>query len=61
MVQMLNYDKLIIATGSKSNKFGWPGQDLKVYKDCIICKILKRMETATQQGIKSVLSSSVVA
>jgi NAD(P)H-nitrite reductase large subunit len=24
----LNYDKLIIATGSKSNKFGWPGQDL---------------------------------
>ncbi len=25
----LDYDKLIIATGSKSNKFGWPGQDLK--------------------------------
>jgi NAD(P)H-nitrite reductase large subunit len=25
----LKYDKLIIATGSKSNKFGWPGQDLK--------------------------------
>lgn len=24
----LDYDKLIIATGSKSNKFGWPGQDL---------------------------------
>lgn len=24
----LGYDKLIIATGSKSNKFGWPGQDL---------------------------------
>ena len=24
----LNYDKLIIATGSKPNKFGWPGQDL---------------------------------
>ncbi len=23
------YDKLIIATGSKPNKFGWPGQDLK--------------------------------
>lgn len=22
------YDKLLIATGSKSNKFGWPGQDL---------------------------------
>ena len=25
----LNYDKLIIATGSKPNKFGWPGQDLE--------------------------------
>ena len=24
----LQYDKLIIATGSKPNKFGWPGQDL---------------------------------
>ena len=27
-VQTLQYDKLIIATGSKPNKFGWPGQDL---------------------------------
>jgi len=26
---ILKYDKLIIATGSKSNKFGWKGQDLK--------------------------------
>ncbi len=24
----LGYDKLILAVGSKSNKFGWPGQDL---------------------------------
>lgn len=24
----LPYDRLIIATGSRSNKFGWPGQDL---------------------------------
>lgn len=27
--ETFNYDKLIIATGSKPNKFGWPGQDLK--------------------------------
>ncbi len=27
--QKISYDKLIIATGSKPNKFGWPGQDLK--------------------------------
>jgi len=26
--ETLTYDKLVIATGSKSNKFGWPGQDL---------------------------------
>ncbi|HHS96011.1 MAG TPA: NAD(P)/FAD-dependent oxidoreductase, partial [Phaeodactylibacter sp.] len=25
----ISFDKLIIATGSASNKFGWPGQDLK--------------------------------
>ncbi|MCB0288539.1 MAG: FAD-dependent oxidoreductase, partial [Calditrichaeota bacterium] len=25
----LQYDQLILATGSKPNKFGWPGQDLK--------------------------------
>ncbi|EGV43331.1 NAD(P)/FAD-dependent oxidoreductase [Bizionia argentinensis JUB59] len=24
----ITYDKLIVATGSKPNKFGWPGQDL---------------------------------
>ncbi|PIQ18059.1 MAG: FAD-dependent oxidoreductase [Flavobacteriaceae bacterium CG_4_8_14_3_um_filter_34_10] len=27
--ETMSYDKLIIATGSKPNKFGWPGQDLK--------------------------------
>ena len=26
--QPIKYDKLILATGSKPNKFGWPGQDL---------------------------------
>ena len=26
--RVFQYDKLIIATGSKPNKFGWPGQDL---------------------------------
>jgi NAD(P)H-nitrite reductase large subunit len=27
--EILSFDKLIIATGSKPNKFGWPGQDLE--------------------------------
>ncbi|MDC8002960.1 NAD(P)/FAD-dependent oxidoreductase [Aureisphaera galaxeae] len=26
---LLDYDKLILAVGSKPNKFGWPGQDLE--------------------------------
>lgn len=26
--EKMNYDQLIIASGSKPNKFGWPGQDL---------------------------------
>tara|TARA_R110002095_G_scaffold65502_1_gene55319 strand:+ start:350 stop:1651 length:1302 start_codon:yes stop_codon:yes gene_type:complete len=26
---VLQYDKLVIATGSKPNKFGWPGQDFE--------------------------------
>jgi NAD(P)H-nitrite reductase large subunit len=25
----IGYDKLVLATGSKPNKYGWPGQDLK--------------------------------
>lgn len=27
--ESFSYDKLVIATGSKPNKFGWPGQDAK--------------------------------
>jgi NAD(P)H-nitrite reductase large subunit len=27
--QTINYDNLVIATGSKPNRFGWPGQDLE--------------------------------
>lgn len=27
--EKMSYDKLVIASGSKPNKFGWPGQDLK--------------------------------
>ncbi|MEL6812022.1 MAG: FAD-dependent oxidoreductase, partial [Bacteroidota bacterium] len=26
--EVMKYDKLVLAVGSKSNKFGWPGQDL---------------------------------
>lgn len=49
---ILDYDKLIIATGSKPNKFGWPGQDLKGVQGLYHLQDLENMETATQQGIK---------
>jgi NADPH-dependent 2,4-dienoyl-CoA reductase/sulfur reductase-like enzyme len=42
----LTYDKLIIATGSKSNKFGWPGQDLKNVSGLYHLQDLEAMEAA---------------
>ena len=38
------YDALIIATGSKSNKFGWPGQDLKAVTGLYHKQDLEEME-----------------
>lgn len=49
---VMDYDKLIIATGSKSNKFGWPGQDLEGVQGLYHLQDLESMEAATQQGIK---------
>jgi NAD(P)H-nitrite reductase large subunit len=48
----LAYDKLIIATGSKSNKFGWPGQDLDGVQGLYHLQDLEKMEAATQSGIR---------
>jgi NADPH-dependent 2,4-dienoyl-CoA reductase/sulfur reductase-like enzyme len=49
--QNLLYDYLVIATGSKSNKFGWPGQDLKGVQGLYGLQDLQSMETYTT-GIK---------
>ncbi len=38
------YDKLIIATGSKPNKFGWPGQDLKGVQGLYSFQDLQKLE-----------------
>lgn len=40
----LNYDKLIIASGSASNKFGWPGQDLDGVHGLYTLQDLEAME-----------------
>jgi len=49
--EIISYDKLILATGSKSNKFGWPGQDLKGVQGLYHLQDLENMENATQQGL----------
>ncbi|MBL7872215.1 MAG: NAD(P)/FAD-dependent oxidoreductase [Cyclobacteriaceae bacterium] len=49
--ETVSYDKLIIATGSKSNKFGWPGQDLQGVQSLYGYPDLELMEKNTK-GIK---------
>lgn len=40
----IEYDKLILALGSKSNKFGWPGQDLQGVRGLYNLQDLEVME-----------------
>jgi len=48
----MDFDVLIIATGSKSNKFGWPGQDLEGVQGLYSYQDLQLMESNTKE-IKS--------
>ena len=47
----IKYDTLIIASGSKSNKFGWPGQDLKGVQGLYSYPDLQLMEE-NSKGLK---------
>lgn len=47
----LVYDKLILATGSQSNKFGWPGQDLAGVGGLYSYQDLEYME-ANSEGLE---------
>ena len=40
----MEYDKLVLALGSKSNKFGWPGQDLNGVGGLYTYQDLEQME-----------------
>ena len=42
--EKMAYDSLIIATGSKPNKFGWPGQDLKGVQGLYSYQDLEKLE-----------------
>ena len=51
----LTYDKLILATGSQSNKFGWPGQDLKGVQGLYSYQDLELMEENTRNVERAVI------
>jgi NAD(P)H-nitrite reductase large subunit len=46
--EKLSYDKLVLALGSKPNKFGWPGQDLEGVSGLYSYQDLERIEKHTQ-------------
>jgi NAD(P)H-nitrite reductase large subunit len=49
---IFNYDKLIIATGSKSNKFGWKGQDLDGVHGLYHIQDVEAMERHSALGLQ---------
>ncbi|WP_235297649.1 NAD(P)/FAD-dependent oxidoreductase [Portibacter marinus] len=49
--EKMSYDKLIIGTGSASNKFGWPGQDLERVYGMYSYQDLEAMEKYSE-GLK---------
>lgn len=51
----ISYDILVIATGSKSNKFGWPGQDLPGVQGLYSLQDLDLLETNTKNISRAVL------
>ena len=51
----VHYDILIIATGSRSNKFGWPGQDLKGVQGLYSFQDLEAMESGTKNIHRAVV------
>lgn len=53
--ESLFYDQLVIATGSKPNKFGWPGQDLKGVQGLYSKQDLELMEENTKEVKRAVI------
>jgi NAD(P)H-nitrite reductase large subunit len=49
--EQMTYGKLIVASGSKSNLFGWPGQDLPGVQGLYNLQDLELMEKNTKNGI----------
>lgn len=53
--EKLNFDKLIIACGSKTNKFGWKGQDLNGVQGLYSLQDLQMMEQQTKNISRAVI------
>ncbi|MCH8325902.1 MAG: NAD(P)/FAD-dependent oxidoreductase [Bacteroidetes bacterium] len=51
----INYDKLVVATGSHINKFGWPGQDLPGVQGLFTKQDLELLEENTKEIKKAVI------
>ncbi|MBL4625021.1 MAG: FAD-dependent oxidoreductase [Flavobacteriales bacterium] len=51
----MNYDSLILAVGSKSNKFGWPGQDLPGVQGLYSYQDLELLEENSKGAKKAVI------
>lgn len=51
----LSYSKLVLATGSKSNFFGWPGQDLKGVQGLYHFQDLEQLETNSANAKHAVI------
>lgn len=53
--EKMAYDKLVVATGSKPNKFGWPGQDLQAVQGLYTYQDLESMEKNTNDIDRAVI------
>ncbi len=51
----IQYDKLIIATGSRTNKYGWPGQDLKG-----VCGLYDKQDLETIETLSPKIEHAVI-
>ena len=51
----IEYDRLLVATGSVSNKFGWPGQDLDGVQGLWGLMDLKRLYETTKRAKSAVI------
>jgi len=51
----IEFDKLVIATGSRPNKFGWPGQDLKGVQGLYSLQDLAELEANVKNAKSAVI------